>query len=132
MQSRNPNGESPLREILDGVRREYHVAPHDESTESVGAGAQGFVFELETQSEPKKKKATDGDDFSFIDHLSSREIYQMPTEDIAPVWNTYVPRFSDTTPTPAPEAPARQSVAEAEENAPEAPQKAPKAKEAAT
>ena len=98
MQSQNHNGENPLREILDDVRREYHVAPHGE-TSPVGEGdAPTFVFELEEGASPKPAPQTHPDDFSFIDHLSSREIYQMPTGEVDSVWSTYVPRFSDTIP----------------------------------
>ncbi len=100
MQSHNHNGETPLREILDGMRREYHVAPHEEPPVSEGESSLALVFELEDSAQPKEGTATRSGDFSFIEHLSSREIYQMPTDDTASVWNTYVPRFTDATPTP--------------------------------
>ena len=96
MQSRQPNEDPRLRQILDGVRTEFHVAPHEENTTPPPETHAGLVFEREEESEPKRGRGTPDTDFSFIEHLSSQEIYQMPTGDSGTTWSTYVPRFSDT------------------------------------
>ena len=102
MQSQNPNGETPLRELLDDMRREFHLSPHPEQTAEEGGEFSPPLFELESAETVEASTPKSGD-FSFIDHLSSREIYQMPTDDVGPLWSTYVPRFTDTVPAASPE-----------------------------
>ena len=83
MQSQNPNERTPSSEFAEGVPAEYQALPNADAP-------------LQAQPETQSTTGRGGEDFSFIDHLSSREIYRMPTEDFSPVGTSYVPRFSDT------------------------------------
>ncbi len=96
MQSQTSQEQETLRSALDGVRREYHVDPHkmDKHTDSEVEGGLVFMQLEEDGSMRETPKLPKRSEYSFVDHLSSREIYQMPIEDTPRQWNTYIPRFT--------------------------------------
>lgn len=92
MHSENQNGQKEPRLTLEGVMRDSSAMTEENTPSS------GLVFmqlEEDGSMTPSSKPVGRGE-YSFVEHLSSREIYQMPdaNHSAAGRWQTYVPRFT--------------------------------------